>query len=70
MEGAFKNGQEMVVFVTELTMDSKAASYLSENKCERYLKYNEELMVGTKKAQLLSMLEKDEVYGKEHMRDF
>ncbi len=70
MEGAFKNGQEMVVFVTELTMDEKAAKYLSENKCERYLQYNEELMVGTKKAQLLSMLEKDEVYGKEHMRDF
>lgn len=70
MEGAFKNGQEMVVFVTELTMDSKAASYLSENKCERYLQYNEELMTGTKKAQLLSMLEKDDIYGKEHMRDF
>lgn len=70
MEGAFKNGQEMVVFVTELTMDSKACQYLSENKCERYLQYNEELMVGTKKAQLLSMLEKDEIYGKEHIRDF
>lgn len=70
MEGAFKNGQEMVVFVTELTIDTKAAKYLSENKCERYLQYNEELMVGTKKAQLLSMLQKDEVYGKEHMRDF
>ena len=70
MEGAFKNGQEMVVFVTELTLDSKAAAYLSENKCERYLKYNEELMAGTKKAQILSMLEKDEIYGKEHVREF
>lgn len=70
MEAAFANGQEMVVFVTELTMDSKAVSYLSENKCERYLKYNEELMIGTKKAQILSMLEKDEIYGKEHIRDF
>ncbi len=62
MEAAFGNSQEMVVFITELTMDSKAVSYLSENKCERYLKYNEELMAGTKKAQILSMLEKDEIY--------
>jgi len=70
MEDAFKNGQEMVVFVTELTMDSQAAAYLSENKCERYLQYNEELMIGTKRAQLLSMLEKDEVYGNEHIQEF
>lgn len=70
MEGAFKNGQEMVVFVTELTMDYRASKYLSENKCERYLQYNEELMIGTKKAQILSMLEKDEIYGNEHTRDF
>ncbi len=70
MEAAFGNGQEMVVFITGLTMDSKAVSYLSENKCERYLQYNEELMAGTKKAQILSMLEKDEIYGKEHIREF
>lgn len=70
MEAAFGNGQEMVVFITELTMDSKAVSYLSENKCVRYLQYNEELMAGTKKAQILSMLEKDEIYGKEHIREF
>ncbi|MCI9078058.1 MAG: AAA domain-containing protein [Lachnospiraceae bacterium] len=70
MEAAFGNGQEMVVFITELAMDSKAVSYLSENKCERYLRYNEELMAGTKKAQILSMLEKDEIYGKEHIREF
>ena len=70
MEAAFENGQEMVVFITELTMDSKAVSYLAENKCERYLKYNEELMAGTKKAQILSMLEKDEIYSREHIREF
>lgn len=69
MEAAFGSGQEMVVFITELTMDSKAVLYLSENKCERYLQYNEELMAGTKKAQILSMLEKDEIYGKEHIRE-
>ncbi len=70
MEDAFKEGHEMVVFVTELTMDSHASAYLSENMCERYLKYNEELMIGTKKRQILSMLEKDEVYSEEHMSEF
>ncbi len=70
MEDAFKNGQEMTVFVTELTMNSEANAFLAENTCERYLKYNEELLVGTKKAEILSMLEKDDIYGNEHIREF
>lgn len=70
MEDAFSNGQEMVVFVTELTMNKEAASFLTENTCERYLKYNEELMVGSRKASILSQLQKDEIYGDEHVREF
>ncbi|MBQ2320156.1 MAG: AAA family ATPase [Lachnospiraceae bacterium] len=70
MEAAFGNGQEMVIFVTELTINSESSVYLSENKCDRYMKYNEQLLIGTRKAQLLSMLEKDEIYETEHMRDF
>lgn len=42
-------GQEMVVFVTELTMNSEIAMFLSDNPSEKYLKYNSELLVGTKK---------------------
>lgn len=59
MERAFENGQEMVVFVTELTINSEAAMFLAEHTCERYLKYNEQLLVGTRKAELLSELERD-----------
>ena len=70
MEAAFGNSQEMVIFVTELTINSESNAYLSENKCDRYMKYNEQLLIGTRKAQLLSMLEKDEIYGNEHIRDF
>ena len=53
MEHAFEKGQEMVVFVTELTVSSEAAAFLAQHTCERYLKYNQELLVGTRKRQLL-----------------
>lgn len=56
MEQAFENGEEMVVFVTELTIGSEAAQFLAEHTCERYLKYNEQLLVGTRRAELLSEL--------------
>lgn len=70
IENAFHDGQEMVVFVTELTMNSESAAFLSENTCERYLKYNEQLMVGSRKAAIMSQLNKDDIYGDEHIRDF
>lgn len=59
MEQAFENGQEMVVFVTELAINSEAALFLSEHPCERYTTYNEQLLVGTRKAELLSELARD-----------
>ena len=63
-------GQEMVVFVTELTMNSEIAMFLSDNPSEKYLKYNSELLVGTKKEEIMSKLRKDEIYSGEHIRDF
>jgi len=60
MEQAFSNGQEMVVFVTELTLGKEAVMFLAEHTCERYMKYNQELLIGTKKAELLSELKRDE----------
>lgn len=59
MERAFEKGQEMVVFVTELTLGTESALFLADNTCERYLKYNEELLIGTRKAELLSELARD-----------
>lgn len=59
MEQAFECGEEMVVFVTELTIDGEAAQFLAEHTCERYLKYNEQLLVGTRKAALLSELRRE-----------
>lgn len=56
MEQAFESGQEMVIFVTELTLDTNAVLYLLDHGCERYLKYKEELLIGTKRAELLEEL--------------
>ena len=60
LEKAFENGQEMVVFVTELAIGAESAMFLAEHTCERYMRYNEKLLVGTRKAELLSELARDE----------
>lgn len=70
MESAFADGQELVVFVTELTMGKASSSYLSENRCERYLKYNKELLLGTRKAELMSEIETGNIRAGEHLREF
>lgn len=61
MEQAFENGQEMVIFVTELTIHSESALFLAEHPCARYKQYNEQLLVGTKRADLLAELARDEI---------
>ena len=59
MEQAFPRGQEMVVFVTNLTVCRESASFLAEHTCERYTRYNGQLLIGTRREQLLSELERD-----------
>lgn len=54
MEHAFSDGQEMVLFVTELTMGCYSSAYVAEHECPRYHQYNKELMLGTKRAELLA----------------
>ena len=56
MEQAFENGEEMVVFVTELTLSPEASMFLAEHTCERYMTYNEQLLIGKRKRELLSEL--------------
>lgn len=56
MEEAFQQGEEMVVFVTELTVSREAAAFLAEYTCERYLQYNQQLLIGSRKGELLSEL--------------
>lgn len=58
MEEAFEAGEEMVVFVTELTVSKTAAAFLADYHCERYLQYSSQLLIGSRKRELLDELER------------
>lgn len=59
MEQAFEGGQEMMVFVTDLATVAESARFLAEHNCDRYLQYNQELLIGSKRAELLAELNRD-----------
>ena len=59
MEQAFSDGQEMLVFVTELTITPEIAVFLSEHRIERYETYKNQLLIGTKRAEILSEIARD-----------
>ena len=61
MEQAFGAGQEMVVFVTELTLSPLAQQYITENGCDRYFAYNRTLLLDSRRAALQSELAADEL---------
>lgn len=44
METAFLNSQEMVVFISGLNTDFYSIHFLKEYECERYYRYNKELL--------------------------
>ena len=52
MEQAFAESQEMVVFVTELTVNPVSHAFLTENGCERYFQYNKDLLLDHRRAAL------------------
>ena len=59
VEDVFSDGQEMLVFVTELTITPEISSFLAENECEKFDIYNEKLMVGSNRTRLLKELESE-----------
>ena len=63
MENAFGEHQEMVVFVTDLTMDPDASRFISENGCQQYLRYSKKLMVGSRRAAILKEMAQKEIYS-------
>lgn len=58
VEDAFGDGQEMLIFVTELTLIPEISSFLAENECEKFDEYSERLMVGSNRSRLLKELER------------
>ena len=61
MERAFGESQEMVVFITELTVNFYGAKFLSENECARFYKYNKGLLANERRAGILSGIEEVEM---------
>ncbi len=57
LEGAFGNRQEMVMFITELNSNPYSVSFLQECECERYYRYNKELLFDEKRRKLLERMD-------------
>ena len=69
MENAFENGQELVIFVTELASGLYSALFLTSHECVRYLKYSRKLLMDEQKEQLVLELSMNEIHKKEHIRN-
>lgn len=58
LEEAFGAGQEMVIFITELTTNFYSVKFISENGSEQYYRYNAELLFDEKQKTILQDIEK------------
>ncbi len=56
LEGAFGNSQEMVMFITELNSNFYSVSFLQGCECERYYRYNKELLFDEKRKNILARM--------------
>ena len=54
IENVFGGGQEMLVVVTELTVNYYSAKFISRYGCEKYFEHNKELLVYERQQELLS----------------
>ena len=58
MEAAFANGQELVIFVTGLNTGESSVECLKEYNCERYYRYNKELLFDNQENEMKEVLGK------------
>lgn len=57
MEAVFGGGQELVVFITELNSSFYSVEFLQEYSCERYYRYNQELLFRENTRDILKRIE-------------
>ena len=57
MEAAFGEGQEMVVFITELSVNQNAVAFLKGYDCDRYYMYNKSLLFADREKDILNQLD-------------
>lgn len=56
-ESAFKEGQEMLILVTELTISYYGAHFISRYGCEEYFKHNKELLFYERQKEIIRELD-------------
>ena len=61
LEETFGAGQEMVIFITELTTNFYSVKFISENGSDKYYRYNQELLFDEKQKTILQDIEKAKV---------
>ena len=54
LEEAFPDGQEIVIFITEITLNYYSLLFIQENGCEKYYKYNKELLLEERERAIMS----------------
>lgn len=57
MEKAFGEGQEMVIFVTELSVNYYSAKFISEHGCKKYYEYNKNLLFDERQEGIIRDME-------------
>lgn len=57
LEAAFGNSQELVIFLTELNSSRAAVAFLQEYDCERYDRYNQQLLFRNVDGEILAQIE-------------
>lgn len=57
VEKAFGENQELVVFITELSLSYYAIRFISDNGCPRYYRYNRSLLSGEQQKEILQQIE-------------
>lgn len=58
IEKTFGTGQEMVVFISELTKNFYSMQFISENGCDNYYKYNDTLLFSKEHERLIEEIKK------------
>lgn len=57
LEEAFGDGQELLVFVTELTINRHTASFISKYGCPEYFKHNKDLLLYERHKDIIKEIE-------------
>ncbi|MCD7917887.1 MAG: hypothetical protein LUF84_05475, partial [Clostridiales bacterium] len=56
LETVFGESQEMVIFLTELTMNYYSMQFIRDNGCRKYTEYNQSLLLGGRQRSILDEL--------------